>query len=125
MVNKLIEYFSLDLLPRRPHFGAEEELSRELKIRNVKKNLWTIALYFGVFFGVVSTSIIKMTEGQLQSGSGMSLRALMASFVISVVVYPYVFTTAKFDVDQPNIMQVFISFQYGFFWERIIAMIKI
>ena len=89
------------------------------KTRKRKKTQWTIFLYLSTSVGVFASYFINPLQMSKIDVTSISLSHLLYALATSAVIYPFVYKHAKFNVSSPNIMQVFISFQYGFFWKTI------
>jgi len=108
MLKYVKNYFDLGLFPSRINFGNKEDDSNKLR-----RIIWSFLLYFGVFAGVLSSHFMKSSN----IDKGFNVKLILTSLIIATIIYPYVYKTAKFDKEQPNQIQLFLSFQNGFFWE--------
>ena len=111
MFNNLLSYFDLGLFPERPKFGKADATRKHQKI------IWTLLLYLGVVSGVISSYIFNPTQqAEIRYPHTTDF---ISALIMAAVIYPTVYKYAKFNVNAPNIMQVFVAFQHGFFWESI------
>jgi hypothetical protein len=117
---KINDYFMMGILPSHAKFGPGRSSGRKRR-----RIIWVCGLYVSVLFGILATYIKKELEGRNQGMMGDSLSTIIMALITSILIFPYVYRTAKFDTDKPNIMQAFMGFSYGFFWEKVMGQIKI
>lgn len=111
MKYKLLEYFDLgiyqDDVSQEPVLGNKKKGRK----RNRKKWGWSLALYFGVVLGALCQQfLVSRTE--------LKGIALVSSIIVGTVVFPQIYKQAHLDRKKPNLMQLFIAFQSGFFWQN-------
>ena len=114
-------YFDLGLFPEepgRPQFGSEDK-SR----LSGKRTVWTILLYAAVAGGVLASYLIDPFKKQSPAIEPIDIPRIVYSLVIAALIYPAVYKMAKFD-RKPNLMQLFVAFQCGFFWDVLVDIIK-
>ncbi len=116
MFNKLIQYFDIGLYDR-PILGKPK------KKKNFKKIVWTIIYYLCVVMGVSANTIMKQVEKNV--AITVDFKSLLISLILSAVIFPFVYKTAKFNSSAVNPIQLFIAFQHGFFFETIFKTIII
>jgi hypothetical protein len=86
----------------------------------MRRRVWMMTLYLGVLGGVLATYIREGVSGDIALANIISFKVVFSSVVTTMLIYPYVYKTANFDKEKPNFMQVFVSFTYGYFWDKVI-----
>jgi F0F1-type ATP synthase assembly protein I len=116
-MKSILGYFDLGLLEedeaKEPSLGRRKR-DKSRKVREREKTIWTLVLYFGVFLGVLGQQF-------LTKRAGFNPLTLVVSTILGTVVFPQVYRQAKLNARKPNLMQFFIAFQNGFFWQNIMS----
>jgi hypothetical protein len=116
--NILTSYFGLGLFeegtPEEPELGSKPQRGQKTEQR--KKVLWTLFLYIGVILGVVGQHFLTNT-------TGFSYLTLIGSIILGTVVFPQVYKQANLNRNKPNLMQFFVAFQNGFFWQNLMSVL--
>lgn len=114
---KIRDYFDLGLFAEseEPTLGTKHQYKAQ-KARARRKTIWTIALYLGVILGVVGQQFLDR-HGSLDGFT------LIASMILGTVVFPQVYKQARLNAGNPNLMQIFIAFQNGFFWQNLMSIL--
>jgi hypothetical protein len=123
MKRVLSDYFSLSLfeedVPREPVLGkgsSEPQRKDDRKARKRKRVFWTLVLYFGVILGIIGQQFLtNMTD--------FSYLTLIGSIVLGTVVFPQVYKHANLNRRKPNLVQFFVAFQNGFFWQNLMSIL--
>lgn len=120
MKSTLLGYFDLSLLEENeseePTLGKKKS-SKARKDQQRKKNVWTLALYFGVILGVAGQQF-------LANVAGFDYLTIVASIILGTVVFPQVYKQANLNPRKPNLMQFFVAFQNGFFWQNLMSVLS-
>jgi len=115
MKNIALGYFDLGLFeedpPKEPPLGKKEQ-DKAKRYRKRRKTIWTLALYLGVILGIVGQQF-------LNNVSNFSRLSLIASVILGTVIFPQVYKQASLNARKPNLMQLFVAFQNGFFWQNL------
>ena len=112
----ILEYFSLEPNSLEPVLGRK-------RTTKVLRN--TIAMYIGVFLGVLGKYLFSLyVPGQRLDFSLLDPFWLVLSLVIAAVIFPQIYKGAKLKIETVDPMQFFIAIQNGFFWQSILEVIS-
>lgn len=79
---------------------------------------WNLPTYLFIVFGVVG----KFTFDYWQQMRPITWLDLGISFVIGVLVFPAAYKSTKLSPDKSDeVLQYFLAFQNGFFWQTLIG----
>ena len=122
MVNRLpqiiLQYFDLGLYNKVMFGDRTEESKKQICL----KIIWTGIYYFAISLGVLSSKI--MDEIDNKKSIEINKIHLLTSLIIAAVIFPTVYKHASFDSRRANPMQIFISFQFGFFFKSVLGTIQ-
>lgn len=99
---------------------AENLEDEQEKKRKRQKALWHLLYYMCAFLGVFSSYLINPLKRSDINISSLNISNVIYALVTTTLIFPWIYKFAKFNVDSPNVMQMFIAFQCGFFWETIL-----
>ena len=120
MKSVLLGYFGLSLFeedePKEPALGKKKRDKEAQKAQERKKIIWTLVLYFGVILGVVGQQF-------LTNMAGFNRFTIIVSMILGTVVFPQMYKQANLNARKPNLMQFFVAFQNGFFWQNLMSVL--
>jgi hypothetical protein len=81
-----------------------------------------IIMYFGVFTGVLFSKMVQIYElgGNIDFFNLITIGNIFVSFLIALVILPYIYQKLSLNQDAPFLIQFGIFFQNGLFWNVII-----
>jgi len=78
---------------------------------------WNLVLYLLIVAGVIGKFLFDYWQ-QARPIVGIDFAI---SFVIGAMVFPVVYKSTDMRPDQPTVLQSFLAFQNGFFWQTLIG----
>lgn len=127
---RLLNYFDLGILPPEPVLGKKGKRSEEQRRRELKKLLWTLLMYGGVFLGILAENWLELYNTK----SAWEWERVVVAVIIATLTFPQVFPKlfAKQEPDtedgespaQWRFVQFCVAFQNGFFWQALVGQIS-
>lgn len=127
LIKSIKNYFDLSLKAKDATLRdtTNRGMERGVSTQHKKNNIWLVGIYAATILGVFCKyvfEILTKPEGILPTEN--IEQRLIISLIIATVIFPAIYKNARFDSYNPNLLQLFISFQNGFFWQTIIGEIN-
>ena len=132
MINKMLRYFKLDLIPEEAVLGMADPI--EKKRRDRKELTLTLVMYCGVWLGVVVQRLLDLWQKGIpvtldSFGKVYIVFALIVATAIFPAIFPKIF--GKHPGNAVNaftpghfFVQFCLAFEQGFFWIGLIGLIS-
>ncbi len=102
---------SVDARPSPP----EAELMPQLSIA------WQIGLYLLVMASILAGRFMDLYRAGVAGDFALDWRYLLFVVLVSTVVFPTIYDKARFNRDQPVLVQIIVIFTAGMGWEKILS----
>lgn len=110
----LLGYFDLRV--------AETEIVRSPRAKGKKVGPWWTSLL--TFLFIVVGVVGKFFFDYWKQSRVLSWPDLIVSLIIAMLIFPIVYRATRARPDEPDLLQYFLAFQNGFFWETLIGQLR-
>lgn len=121
----LFDYFLLDNseITDEPTLGGKPK--NKVREKSRQKLVNTLLLYVAVVFGVVSQFLFAaFTQNGTQIYVGSWALKIVLALIVGGAIFPTIYRSAGFNRHSPRLIQYFIAFQNGFFWQALLQIIS-
>lgn len=73
-----------------------------------------------VLLGYFGLSLFEEDEPNM---AGFNRFTIIVSMILGTVVFPQMYKQANLNARKPNLMQFFVAFQNGFFWQNLMSVL--
>lgn len=82
---------------------------------------WQVATYFILLLSIVASRFLDLYRVGVPATFGLDWQYLLFIGIASLLAFPVVYDKARFDRDQPALLQICLIFTAGMGWEKIVA----